>query len=216
MAAGRRGGRGGVNVAVWAPDATRVEVCLFDDTGTRELVRHDLPVCTDGVWHGQLSGAEAGLVYGLRAHGPWAPAQGHRFNPAKVLLDPWAKAVVGRYGGTPDADLSLYGGHSEADPALPDPRDNAAVALKARVVAPAPPVADDERPRHAADAVVLCELHVRSTTMRHPDVPAALRGSYAAMAHPAVLDHWRALGVTTLSLLPVHAWADGRGCSSRA
>lgn len=198
----------GVNVAVWAPDATRLELCLFDETGTKERSRHDLPVCTDGVWHGVLIGAEAGLVYGLRAHGPWAPGQGHRFNPAKVLLDPWAKAVVGRYGGTPGADLSLYLGHSEADQMFPDTRDNAAVALKARVVSPVVPVSEDERPRRSADETVLCELHVRSTTMRHPDVPAALRGSYAAMAHPVVLDHWRALGVTTLSLLPVHARAD--------
>lgn len=198
----------GVNFAVWAPDATRLELCLFDPDGTQELARHDLPVCTDGVWHGLLIGAAAGLVYGLRAHGPWDLAQGHRFNPAKVLLDPWARAVVGRYGGTPDADLGLYQGHSEADPTQPDTRDNAAVALKARMLPPAPVVNDAERPHHSADRTVLCELHVRSTTMRHPDIPAALRGSYAAMAHPAMLDHWRGLGVTSLSLLPVHARAD--------
>ena len=198
----------GVNFAVWAPDATRLEVCLFDAEGTQELVRHALPVCTDGVWHGCLVGAAAGLVYGLRAHGPWDLAQGHRFNPAKVLLDPWAKSVVGRYGGTPDADLSLYLGHSEADPALPDTRDNAAVALKARVLSPAPIVDAAERPHCSADRTVLCELHVRSATMLHPQIPAALRGSYAALAHPAMLDHWRSLGVTSLSLLPVHARAD--------
>jgi glycogen operon protein len=198
----------GVNFAVWAPDATRLELCLFDTDGTQELARHDLPVCTDGVWHGCLAGAAAGLVYGLRAHGPWDLAHGHRFNPAKVLLDPWAPSVVGRYGGTPDADLSLYLGHSEADPTRPDPRDNAAVALKARVLPPAPTVDDAERPHCSADRTVLCELHVRSTTMQHPDIPAALRGSYAALAHPAMLDHWRRLGVTSLSLLPVHARAD--------
>ena len=198
----------GVNFAVWAPDATRLEVCLFDAQGTQELVRHELPVCTDGVWHGCLVGAAAGLVYGLRAHGPWDLAQGHRFNPAKVLLDPWAKSVIGRYGGSPDVDLSLYLGHSEADPALPDTRDNAAVALKARVLPPAPMVDDTERPHCSADRTVLCELHVRSTTKLHPDIPDAIRGSYAALAHPVMLDHWRRLGVTSLSLLPVHARAD--------
>jgi len=198
----------GVNFAVWAPDATRLEVCLFDADGAQELARHELPVCTDGVWHGCLGGAAAGLVYGLRAHGPWDLAQGHRFNPAKVLLDPWAKSVIGRYGGAPGVDLSLYLGHSEADPALPDTRDNAAVALKARVLPPAPVVDDAERPHCSADHTVLCELHVRSTTQLHPDIPAALRGSYAALAHPAMLDHWRSLGVTSLSLLPVHARAD--------
>ncbi|MEY2876564.1 MAG: glycogen debranching enzyme GlgX [Pseudomonadota bacterium] len=198
----------GVNVAVWAPDATRLEVCVFDADGTQELARHDLPTCTDGVWHGCLVGAAAGLVYGLRAHGPWDPAQGHRFNPAKVLLDPWAQSVVGRYGGSPDVDLSLYLGHSEADPTLPDTRDNASVALKARVQPPVAAVESCERPQWSVDRTVLCELHVRSTTMLHPDIPAALRGSYAAVAHPAMLDHWRSLGVTTLSLLPVHARAD--------
>ena len=198
----------GVNVAVWAPDAMRLELCVFDDTGTRELSRHDLPVCTDGVWHGRLVGATAGLVYGLRAHGPWAPQQGHRFNPAKVLLDPWAKAVVGRYGGSADVDLSLYQGHETAHPDQPDRRDNAAVALKARVLPTTAVVADDEHPQWPDDRAVLYELHVRSTTMRHTDIPQALRGSYAAVAHPVMLDHWRALGVTTLSLLPVHARAD--------
>ena len=205
-----RCGAAGVNVAVWAPDATAVEVCVFDDAGRHERSRHRLPACTDGVWHGRLTGAGvgAGLVYGLRAHGPWAPEQGHRFNPAKVLLDPWARSVVGRYGGDPAIDLSLYHGHADADARFADPRDNAGVALKARVLPAWPPVDEAQRPQVPADEVVLCELHVRSATMRHPDVPEALRGSYAGLAHPAVIDHFRRLGVTTLSLLPVHARAD--------
>ena len=200
---------GGLDIAVWAPDATAVEVGLFDADGQVEQARVRLPCCTDGVWHGRLlgEGLGAGTVYGLRAHGPWAPREGHRFNPARVLLDPWAQAVVGTYGGT-GVDLSLYHGHDAADVRQPDTRDNAAVALKARVVAPAPKVDPAERPRHPADRVVIAEAHVRSTTMRHPDIPAELRGSYAAMAHPAMIAHWQALGVTTLSLLPVHARAD--------
>jgi glycogen operon protein len=201
-------GPAGLNVAVWAPDATAVDVSVFDAEGRVEQARHRLPVCTDGVWHGRLPGLGVGTVYGLRAHGPWAPREGHRFNPAKVLLDPWAQAVVGRYGG-PGVDLGLYVGHVEGDPAAPDPLDNAAVALKARVVAADPrPAPAFDRPRVPADRTVLYEAHVRALTMRHPDVPEALRGSYAGVAHPAVTAHLRALGVTTLSLLPIHARAD--------
>ncbi len=205
-------GPAGLNLAVWAPDATAIEVCLFDADGCVEQARLHLPVCTDGVWHGRLPELGVGTIYGLRAHGPWAPREGHRFNAAKVLLDPWAQAVVGRYGG-PGVDLGLYVGHVEGDPAQPDPRDNAAVALKARVVAAAPASAPASAPsfpgpRVPADRVVLYEAHVRALTMRHPDVPAALRGSYAGVAHPAVTAHLRALGVTTLSLLPIHARAD--------
>ncbi len=193
---------GGVNFAVWAPDADRVELCLFDDSGGRELQRLALPRCTDGVWHGLLVGAGPGLVYGLRAHGPWAPQRGHRFNPAKVLLDPWAREVVGRYEGA----LELHLGHDAADPARPDARDNAAVALKARVTPSA--ARRHRRPCVPADRTVLYEAHVRALTMRHPGVPRALRGSYAALAHPALIAHFRALGVTTLSLLPLHFRAD--------
>ncbi|MFM2055796.1 MAG: hypothetical protein RLY71_181 [Pseudomonadota bacterium] len=214
-------GAQGLNVAVWAPDATRLELCLFDPEGREELVRLDLPVCTDGVWHGLLPiGADLGtlavgpgLVYGLRAHGPWAPQLGHRFNPAKLLLDPWAREVVGSYGrdprgpADPDLDLSLYVGHDPLDARLPDGRDNAAVALKARVPAEQAPAAPlPVRP--APDQRLLYEVHVRGATMRHPQVPAELRGSYAGLAQPAMIEHYRRLGVTTLSLLPVHFRAD--------
>ena len=149
---------------------------------------------------------DAEVVYGWRVHGPWHPQQGHRFNPAKVLLDPWAQEIVGRYAG----DLSLYVGHQEGRPDLACHRDNAAVALKARwrasrvlpVEAPAP------RRRVPWTQTVLYEVHVRGMTCRHPDIPAGLRGRYAALAHPVMLAHYRRLGVTTLNLLPVHARAD--------
>ncbi|ACB34154.1 glycogen debranching enzyme GlgX [Leptothrix cholodnii SP-6] len=216
-----------LNFAVWAPDASQLELCLFDATGTREQVRLRLPACTDGVWHGRLqaddlalltiTGDDAGdgipdvLVYGWRAHGPWAPAQGHRFNPAKVLLDPYATELVGRYAG----DLSLYQGHDAANPQHPDIRDNAPVALKALVRRPEGRAADrssavprPEGPRVAPEMTVLYEVHVKGATRLHPDVPEPLRGSYAGLASPAMIAHYRALGVTTLSLLPVHARAD--------
>lgn len=211
---------GGVNFAVWAPDAQAVELCLFDASGRHETARLVLPACSDGVWHGQLAGAAAGLIYGLRAHGPWAPAQGHRFNPAKVLLDPWAQEVVGRYGrqgpGAADdaalaAELALFSGHCAQDAARPDAHDNAAVALKARVPCGTPVSPDGARaPRPHIDPArrILYEVHVRSISMRHPAVPAALRGSYAALAHPALIEHFHRLGVTTLSLLPLQFRAD--------
>ncbi|WP_374242028.1 glycogen debranching protein GlgX [Zoogloea sp.] len=214
-------GAAGVNFAVWAPDATAVELCLFDATGTTEKARLRLPACTDGVWHGLLPGmrleAGASLVYGLRAHGPWAPRQGHRFNPAKLLLDPWAREVVGRYGrqgpGPADdprlaAELARHQGSSPDAPDWPDPHDNAATALKARLSIPTSPRPRPPRPHVAADLTVLYEAHVRGLTMAHPDIPADLRGSYAALAHPAMLAHYRALGITTLALLPIHFRAD--------
>ncbi len=152
-------------------------------------------------------GATPGLVYGWRVHGPWAPHAGARCNPAKGLLDPYAREIVGRYDGG-----DLFAGHVPGQPALRDPRDNAAVALKARVEAPVaaaalpPPI--ETRPRIAATDRVIYELHVRGQTMRHPDVPEALRGTYAGLAEPAVLDPLRRLGITTLSLLPVQHRAD--------
>ena len=114
----------GVNFALAAPNAHAVDLCLFDANGARETARLRMPARTDGVWHGFLPGAAPGLVYGWRVHGPWAPQQGQRFNAAKLLLDPCAREVLGSYQGD---DLHL--GHLGADPAQPDPRDNAAVAI---------------------------------------------------------------------------------------
>ena len=207
----------GVNFAVWAPDASAIELCLFDDDGHIEQARLKLPACTEGVWHGFLPGGRPGIVYGLRAHGPWAPQQGQRFNPAKLLLDPWAQDVVGRYGrqapGLADdpqlvTELALHLGACPADPTRPDPHDNAATALKARVPAPEHRRPRPRRPRVPAELTVLYEAHVRGLTMAHPGIPPELRGSYAALAHPAMISHYKALGITTLSLLPVHFRAD--------
>lgn len=203
----------GVNFAVWAPEAEALELCVFDPGGHRELRRLAFPACRDGVWHGRLEGAGAGLVYGLRAHGPWAPARGLRFNPAKLLLDPWAREVVGRYGCDADgrpADFELYRAHRSDDPDQADPRDDAAVALKARVcdeLAPFP-WDGDRPPHHPAERLVLYEVHVKGATRRHPLLSSALRGTYAGLAHPAFIHHLRRLGVNALSLMPVHVIAD--------
>ncbi|WP_084151138.1 glycogen debranching protein GlgX [Azohydromonas australica] len=194
---------GGLNFALAAPDATRVELCLFDAEGRAELRRLALPGCTHGVWHGHLPGAGVGQVYGWRVHGPWNPAQGHRFNSAKVLLDPYAREVVGRYDGS-----DLFLGHDPAQAQRPDGHDNAAVALKARVVAEPPPLAPQAHVHVPAEDTVLYEVHLRGATMRHPAVPAELRGSYLGLVQPAVLDHLQRLGVTTLSLMPLAHRAD--------
>ena len=192
---------GGVNFALAAPHAQGVELCLFDASGRSETRRLPIPCQTHGMWHGFLPQATVGLVYGWRVHGAWAPHLGHRFNPNKVLLDPYAREVVGRYQGQ---DIHL--GHDPANPDQPDARDNAAEALKARVVAdlPAP------RPGVAVDPAqrVLYELHIKGFTALHPGVPVKLRGSYAGLAHPAAIAHLKALGITTLCLMPVAQRAD--------
>jgi isoamylase len=209
LAPGRRGPwgahavAGGVNLAIWSEHASAIDWCLFDATGTQELARHRLHRDADGVFHGFLAGAGPGLVYGLRADGPRgpdAPRQGHRFNPAKLLLDPWAREIVGSFAWQPEHHGYALG-QSPFDTV--DRTDNAAPALKARVAPPRPPAARERAPRHAPAARVLCELHVKSFSMRHPGIPPELRGTYAALAHPAAIAHFRRLGVTTLSLLPV-------------
>ena len=191
----------GVNFAVFSAHATQVDLCLFDAAGEVELARLPLPARSGDVWHGRLPGAGAGLVYGLRAHGPWRPERGHRFNPHKLLLDPWAREIVPPPGG-----FDWHGAHFAADRDHAqhlDPQDNARGAHKARVVhdAPAPPP-PPRRPVAAAQRVVY-ELHVRGFTRRLPGVPEAERGTFAGLASPAAIAHLQRLGVTTLSLLPV-------------
>ncbi|WP_051971640.1 glycogen debranching protein GlgX [Massilia sp. 9096] len=193
----------GVNFALVAPHAQAVELCLFDAVGKQEQARLALPACTDGVWHGYLESAEPGLVYGYRVSGPYAPQRGQRFNPNKVLLDPYARAIVGDYLGQPG-----FAGQAGDAPEQPDPFDTAAIALKAQVVHEDYDWGGDAPPRVAPLDTVIYEVHVKGFTRLHPEVPQALRGTYAGLAQPAVLDALQKLGVTTLSLLPVHARAD--------
>lgn len=193
----------GVHFALAAPNAQAVYLCLFDADGAQELARLPIPGFDDGVWHGYLEGAAPGQVYGYRVDGPYAPQQGKRFNPNKVLLDPYARNVIGAYRAQPAFLDQLPG----AAPAL-NPVDNAAIALKAQVVHEAYDWGLDAPPRVAPDDTVLYELHVKGFTKLHPGVPPALRGSYAGMAQPAVLDYLTRLGITTVSLMPVHFRAD--------
>jgi len=192
---------GGINFAAWSENATRIELCIFDAAGQREITRYALHGPHDGVFHGFLPGLAPGLVYGLRADGPYAPQQGHRFNAKKLLLDPYAREIVGHFSWR--AEHHGYEiGHPDG-PRSFDLRDNSVHALKARV---APALQDSPRasaPRHAATDLVLYEVHVKGFSMLHAEVPAELRGTYAGLAHPSAIAHFKSLGVTTLSLLPV-------------
>jgi glycogen operon protein len=185
---------GGVNVAVAAPDATAVWFCLFEATETR----HRLTGRTGDVHHGFIPGIGAGACYGLRAAGPWNPEAGHRFNPAKLLVDPYATALDRPFALAPEL---FDTGDS------PDTIDSAGAVPKAIVTAPLPPL--PPRPAPAGPRVIY-ELHVRGFTMRHPGVPAALRGTFAGLAHPAAIAHLTRLGVTAVELLPAAAWIDER------
>ena len=200
----------GVNFAVYSRHAERIEVCLYDGHDMLETARFALPTCTNGVWHGFVAGLGAGQLYGLRAHGPYQPESGLRFNPAKLLLDPFARSLVGDtqrlalefdYVGSPDH-------HAPVLNALPDTVDNAARIPKAQVlnwaaefqagaaIAPGPKV--------PLARTVLYEAHVKGLTQCHPEVPSILRGTYAGLVSAPLLAHYQRLGITTLCLLPVH------------
>jgi glycogen debranching enzyme len=187
----------GVHFAVAAPHATAVELCLFDETGQEALGRYVLQPDASGIWHTRVPEATQGMTYGWRVHGPWAPMQGLRFNPHKLLLDPYAREVVGHCDGR---DLHL--GHVPDDPTQMDTRDNAAHALKARVVGDLPPLL---QPRPFIDPAqrILYEVQLKSLTQLHPGVPLEERGRYGGLAHPAVIEHLLRLGVTSVSLMPL-------------
>ncbi|HET9646560.1 MAG TPA: glycogen debranching protein GlgX [Burkholderiaceae bacterium] len=193
---------GGLNIAVFSAHAQSIELCVFDPAGEQEIGRETLPGHTGDVWHGFLEGAGAGLVYGLRAHGPWRPEQGLRFNPHKLLLDPYAREIIGRFEWCDEHfDAERPGSHRR------DVRDNARHALKARVVADGQAEASP-RPLTPLADTVLYELHVKGFTMRHPGVPPGLRGTYAGLASDAAISHLQRLGITAVSLLPVHQHLD--------
>jgi glycogen debranching enzyme GlgX len=193
----------GVNFAVFSANATAMDLCLFDAAGTHEIARLALPGRTGDIWHGYLVGASPGLVYGLRAHGPWRLELGHRFNPNKLLLDPYAREVVGKFEW-----MDEHFGADRAEPHRMDPRDNAVHALKARVTHDAYDWSGDRSPATALADTVLYELHVKGFSQLNPAVPQALRGTYAGLGDAASIAHLRRLGVTAVSLLPVHQRID--------
>jgi isoamylase len=197
----------GVNFALFSAYAEKVELCLFDDTGEVETHRIELKEFTDEVWHGYIPGLEPGQLYGWRVHGPFAPEQGHRFNPAKLLIDPYARQLSGEIRW--DSAVYAYdmGAGEDADLTV-DTRDSAPFVPKAVVTDLR---ADPGRPRRPPvpwDRTIFYETHVRGFTKLHPAVPEALRGTFDGLAAPEVIEHIRSLGVTSVELLPIHAFAD--------
>lgn len=198
----------GVNFSLFSANAEKVELCIFDPSGRRELQRIEMRERTEEIWHCYLPEARPGLLYGYRVHGPYRPEEGHRFNPHKLLIEPYAKHLEGSLKWS-DAHFSYRIGSRREDLSM-DRRDNAAGMPKCRVVDPAFTWGDDRPPRIPWHDTVIYELHVRGFTMRHPDVPEPLRGTYAGLATAPVIDHLKRLGVTTVELMPVHSFIDDR------
>jgi isoamylase len=195
----------GVNFAIFSAHATKVELCLFDDQGEREIERIEVPEYTDEVWHCFLPDARPGTIYGYRVHGPYEPANGHRFNANKLLLDPYAKAVVGNLDWNP----AVFGYKLETGDDLTfDDRDSAPFMPRCRVIDPAFTWGEDRPPRTAWERSVIYELHVRGYTKSHPAVPEILQGTFRGLTEPRVLEHIRGLGVTAVELLPVHTFVN--------
>jgi glycogen operon protein len=198
----------GVHFALFSAHASGVDLCLFDSPESPyERLRLPLPECTDEVWHGYVPQLLPGQCYGYRVYGPYTPPDGHRFNPAKLLLDPYAKAIAGRtrghevlfgypVGAGPDADLRR------------DRRNSAPYLPKCVVIDPAFPWEQDRPLRTPWHHTLIYEAHVKGLTARHPEVPPEWRGTYRGLTHPALLEHFQRLGVTAVELLPVHQFLD--------
>src|SRR4051812_32982759 len=192
----------GVNFSLFSAHATKVELCLFDSHGRSEEQRIELPEYTDEIWHGYIEGLSPGTVYGYRVHGPYEPDNGHRFNPNKLLLDPYAREFMGQirwdhacFGytiGSPDDDLSF------------DERDSAPFVPKSVVVDPGFDWKQSHKPLVPWDRTIIYETHVRGYTRLHPKVPEKLRGTFAGLGDENVVEYIKSLGVTSVELLPVH------------
>ena len=198
----------GVNFAVFSAHADGVDLCLFSADGLRETARIALPERDGDIWHGRVDGMRAGQLYGFRVHGPYHPTQGQRFNPNKLLIDPYAKAWSGRMIWA-DEVMGYQAASDEGDLSF-DLRDSAFAVPKSVVVddSDLPPMPTG--PRRPLTDTVIYEAHVKGLTMRHPAVPDALRGTYSAVAHPAIIDHLVTLGVTAIELLPVQGFFDDK------
>ena len=196
----------GTNFSLFSADAEKVELCLFDASSGRELTRVALPERTEDIWHGYLGDIGPGQLYGYRVHGPYEPAQGLRFNSNKLLLDPYAKRLIGPF--TPsETHFGYRYGTARADLSF-DRRDNAQAMPKSAVVAQSPPSPAPHRKPVAWEDTIIYEAHVKGLTQLRGDVPPAWRGTFRALSAPAVVGHLRRLGVTTLELLPVHTFID--------
>ena len=203
----------GVNFALFSEHAEGVELCVFDPTGRRELQRIAVTERTDEIWHCYLPEARPGMLYGYRVRGPYRPEEGHRFNSHKLLLDPYARDIAGTLRWS-DALFGYTIGNKRADLSL-DRRDSASGMPKCKVIDRAFTWGDDRRPDVPWHDMVIYELHVRGFTMHHPGVPPPLRGTYAGLASAPVVEHLQRLGVTTIELMPVHAFVGDRDLIAR-
>jgi isoamylase len=198
----------GTNFAVFSAHAERIDLCIFDPSGKRQIATYTLPECTDEIWHGYLPNAQVGLIYGYRAYGPYEPQRGFRFNPHKLLLDPyarriagelkWSDALFGHRVNSPRADLSF------------DRRDSAPGMVKAVVTDESFNWADDRPPNVPWADTVIYETHLRGLTMLCDDIRPNERGTFAALGDPKIIDHLRRLGITAVELLPIHAFVQDR------
>ena len=198
----------GVNFALFSEHAEKVELCLFDQRGRREISRIPMQWQTDQVWHCYLPEARPGQLYGYRVHGPYEPLKGHRFNPNKLLLDPYARDIVGQMRWN-DALFGYTIGDKTGD-LRPDPRNSARGVPKSRVIDTAFTWGDDQPLRTPWHETVIYELHVKGFTIQHPDVPPGYRGTYAGLASEPVIQHLKQLGITAVELMPVHSFISDR------
>jgi isoamylase len=199
----------GVNFALFTEVASRVELCLFDSEGNE--TRLDLPEHSGFVWHGYVPSLPVGQRYGFRVHGPWSPDDGLRCLPSKLLLDPYAKAIEGQ----PRFDEALFPYRFDHPDGPVNDADSGPFAQRSVVVNPYFDWSNDRLPRRPLNETVIYETHVKGFTMRHPDIPEALRGTYAGLAHPAAIRYLTELGVTAVELLPVHQFVQDDGLTRK-
>jgi isoamylase len=198
----------GVNFSVYSEKATAIELCLFEEVNSSESELFQIKECTGYVWHCYVPGIKLGQLYGYRVHGPFNPEQGERFNPAKLLIDPYAKALAGRINW----DAPLFG-YKLGDPAADlsrDEQDDAWGVPKSVVTTSHFDWENDRPPSTSVHDTVVYELHVKGFTAQHPDIPPELRGTYAGLAHPVAVDYLKKLGITAVELMPVHEFVDDK------
>ncbi|MCR9058376.1 MAG: glycogen debranching protein GlgX [Rhodobacteraceae bacterium] len=196
----------GTNFALFSANAQKVELCFFSSDGQSETSRLLLPERSGPVWHGYLPGIRPGTLYGYRVHGPYDPDRGHRFNPNKLLLDPYTREMRGKYRSYGDL-LGFINSDPKGDLSF-NTRDSAPFVPKSLVTAPETHAPSSERPVPRCDEVLIYEAHAKGLTMEHPAIPESLRGTYEGLASDPMLEHLQKLGITTIELLPVHAFVD--------
>jgi isoamylase len=198
----------GVNFSVYSEKATAVELCLFEDVDSKESESVQIRECTGYVWHCWLPGVKLGQLYGYRIHGPYEPERGERFNPAKLLIDPYAKALAGRLNW--DAPVFGYKLGDPCEDLTRDEQDDAWGVPKSVVTTSHFDWENDRPPMTPVHDSVLYEMHVKGFTAQHPDIPAELRGTYAGLAHPVAIEYLKKLGITAVELMPVHEFVDDK------